>query len=99
MNAGTFTLPRAESTIVQMLAAAARDAPRVEALVFGERRLDYAGYLASVAAFARELQSLGAAGGRVATLLANSIEACIAALGTLAAGAQQVPLNPLVHRL
>ena len=74
---------------------AARDAPQGEALVFGERRLDYAGYLASVAAFARELQSLGAAGGRVATLLANSIEACIAALGTLAAGAQQVPLNPL----
>ncbi|MEO8654545.1 MAG: AMP-binding protein [Ramlibacter sp.] len=95
MNAATFTLPQAEPTIVQMLAAAARDAPQVEALVFGERRLDYTGYVASVAAFAHELQSLGAAGGRVATLLGNSIEACIAALGTLAAGAQQVPLNPL----
>ncbi|HMA08337.1 MAG TPA: AMP-binding protein, partial [Ramlibacter sp.] len=95
MNAATPALPRAEPTIVQMLAAAARDAPQVEALVFGERRLDYAGYLASVAAFARELQSLGAAGGRVATLLGNSIDACIAALGALAAGAQQVPLNPL----
>jgi long-chain acyl-CoA synthetase len=95
MNPPAGSLPRAEPTIVQMLAAAARDAPQVEALVCGERRLDYAGYLASAAAFASELQSLGAAGGRVATLLGNSIEACIAALGTLAAGAQQVPLNPL----
>ncbi len=95
MNAAIATLPRAQPTVVQMLAAAAQSSPQVEALVFGERRLDYSGYLASVAAFARELQSLGAAGGRVATLLGNSIEACVAALGTLAAGAQQVPLNPL----
>ena len=72
-----------------------RAAPQTEALVFGERRLDYAGYLACVAGFARELQSLGAQGERVATLMGNSIEACIAALGELAAGAQQVPLNPL----
>lgn len=91
----TVALPRAEPTVVQMLAAAAEAAPRGEALVSGERRLDYAGYLASVAGFARELQSQGVAGGRVATLTGNSIEGCIAALATLAAGAQQVPLNPL----
>ncbi|GAB3760612.1 long-chain fatty acid--CoA ligase [Ramlibacter monticola] len=88
-------LPPAEATVVQMLAAAAQAAPRGEALVAGERRLDYAGYLAGVAGFARELQALGAQGGRVATLMGNSIDACIAALATLAAGAQQVPLNPL----
>ncbi len=87
--------PHAQSTVVQMLVAAAEAAPRREALVFGERRLDYAGYLACVSGFARELQSLDAGGGRVATLLGNSIDACIAALASLAAGAQQVPLNPL----
>jgi long-chain acyl-CoA synthetase len=90
-----FVLPQAEPTVVHMLAAAAAAAPQGEALVCGERRLDYAGYLACVAGFARELQSLGACGGRVATLVGNSIDACVAALATLAAGAQQVPLNPL----
>jgi long-chain acyl-CoA synthetase len=88
-------LPHTEPTVVQMLAAAEQAAPHAEALVFGERRLDYAGYLASVAGFARELQAVGVAGGRVATLMGNSIDACIAALAALAAGAQQVPLNPL----
>jgi hypothetical protein len=39
-----------------MLAQAARSAARVEALVDGGRRLDYAGYAACVAAFARELR-------------------------------------------
>jgi long-chain acyl-CoA synthetase len=95
MNSGMPVLPHAQPTVVQMLAAAAQAAPKTEALVFGERRLDYAGYRAAVAGFARELQSLGATGGRVATLMGNSIDACIAALATLAAGAQQVPLNPL----
>jgi len=88
-------LPRAEPTVVQMLAAAAAAEPHAAALVCGQRRLDYAGYHASVAGFARELQALGAAGGRVATLMGNSVDACIAALASLAAGAQQVPLNPL----
>ena len=95
------TLPRSWPTVVAMLAAAAAEAPAGEALVCGERRLDYATYLASVAGFAHELQGLGVQGGRVATLLGNSIEACIAAFAALAAGAQHVPLNPLytVHEL
>ena len=78
-----------------MLAAAARAAPAAEALVFGERRLTYAQYASCVAGFARELEALGARGERVATLLGNSIEACVAAYAILAAGAQHVPLNPL----
>ena len=77
-----------------MLAAAASLGPSLEALVDGERRLDDAHYLACVAGFAHELQSLGARGERVASLLGNSIEACVTAFGTLAAGAQLVPLNP-----
>jgi long-chain acyl-CoA synthetase len=48
-----------------------------------------------VAELALELEDLGARGDRVATLLGNSIEACVAAFGALAAGAQHVPLNPL----
>jgi long-chain acyl-CoA synthetase len=95
MNAATSALPHAEPTVVQMLVASAQAAPGGEALVCSNRRLDYAGYRDSVAAFSLELQSLGVVDGRVATLLGNSIEACIAALATLAAGAQQVPLNPL----
>jgi long-chain acyl-CoA synthetase len=59
-------------------------------LVCGERRLDYATYAGAVAAFASTLE-----GPRVATLLPNSIEACIAMFGVWAAGAQLVPLNPL----
>jgi len=92
---GAAALPRVHASVVAMLAAAADEAPAVEALVDGERRLNYDAYLACVAAFAARLEALGARGERVATLLANSIEACISAFAALAAGAQQVPLNPL----
>ena len=92
----TRALPRVHASVVDMLVAAAREAPGAEALVFGARRVDYATYLASVAGFARELEGLGARGGRVATLIGNSIEACIAAFAALAAGAQHVPLNALL---
>jgi long-chain acyl-CoA synthetase len=95
MSAWVPELPQPWPTVVDMLAAAAAQAGQTEALVCGERRLDYATYLACVAGFARELEALGVCGERVATLLGNSIEACIAAFATLAAGAQQVPLNPL----
>ncbi len=89
-------LAGARESVVAMLAAAATKAPHAEALVFGERRLDHAGYLACVAGFARELESIGARGERVATLIGNSIDACIAMFGALAAGAQLVPLNTLL---
>jgi long-chain acyl-CoA synthetase len=86
---------RVPATVVQLLAEAAAGAPKAEALVFGERRLKYGEYASCVAGFARELKSFGVRGERVATLLGNSIEACVAAFGALAAGAQHVPLNPL----
>jgi long-chain acyl-CoA synthetase len=85
----------APATVVHMLAEAARRAPQAEALVSGERRFSYADYVSCAAGFARELEALGARGERVATVLGNSIEACVAAFGALAAGAQHVPLNPL----
>jgi long-chain acyl-CoA synthetase len=90
-----FALPHVYPTVVHMLAEAAARNADAEALVCRERRLCYGEYLACVGGFARELEALGARGERVATLLGNSIEACIAAFGALAAGAQHVPLNPL----
>jgi long-chain acyl-CoA synthetase len=82
-------------SVVHMLDEAARIAPRREALVCGDERLDYEGYVRCVSAFARELIALGAAGERVAIVLGNSVDTCIALFGTHAARAQAVPLNPL----
>lgn len=78
-----------------MLAKAAADAPQREALVMGGERLTYAEYARCVAGLARELKALGAAGERVAFVLGNSLDICIAYFGVHAAGAQAVPLNPL----
>ncbi len=89
------SLPRVYPTVVHMLADAAARATQAQALVFEGRRLAYAEYLARVGGLARALERLGARGERVATLLDNSIDACVAAFGILAAGAQHVPLNPL----
>ncbi len=89
---GTYTR---YPSVVHMLEEAARLAPKAQALVCGEERLDYEAYLRCVAAFARELIALGAAGERVAIVLGNSIDIGIALFGTHAARAQAVPLNPL----
>ena len=76
-----------------MLAAAAAARPDAEALVCGKRRLSYRDYLQAVSGFAVALGERK--GQRIASRLGNSIEACVAAFGVLAAGAQHVPLNPL----
>ena len=91
----TTVLPRVCPTVVHMLLEAAAVRPDAPALVFGDRQLDYRRYATSVAAFAAELDACGVRGARVATLLPNSIEACIAGFAVPAAGAQHVPLNPL----
>src|SRR4029077_14347569 len=77
-------------TVVHMLAAAAAARPQGEALVCGDRRVTYGEYFSSVTSLAAELH-----GERVATLLPNAIETCVAMFGVLASGAQLVPLNPL----
>ena len=82
-------------TVVAMLRAAAAAAPEREALVDGSRRLSYRDYLACVAGFARELSALGVRGERVAYVLPNGLDICIATFAIHAAGAQAVPLNPL----
>ena len=66
-----------------------------EALVCGDERLTYAQYGHCVAALARELIEKNARGQRVALVLANGADICIATFAVHAAGAQVVPLNPL----
>ncbi|MBS0561606.1 MAG: AMP-binding protein, partial [Proteobacteria bacterium] len=72
-------------TVIHLLASAAAEAPEAEALVLDDQRLTYREYAACAAALAGVLRGLGAEGGRVATLLPNSLEACIAAFAVHAA--------------
>lgn len=88
-------LPRIHPTVVHMLAEAAERWPDREALVCGEDRLTYKEYFAAVSGFASELRELGAEGKRVALLMGNSVDICIAMFAAHAACAQAVPLNPL----
>jgi long-chain acyl-CoA synthetase len=77
-------------TVVHMLAAAAAARPQGEALVCGDRRVTYGEYFSFVNHLSHQLR-----GERIATLMPNSIEACVATFGVMASGAQLVPLNPL----
>ena len=92
-------LPRVHPTVVHMLADTCARVPDREALILGATRILYSDYLACVSGYARELQALGDGGSlrgqRVALILSNSVESCIATFAALAAGAQVVPLNPL----
>ncbi len=83
-----------QGTVVDLLFAAARTRPDVTALICGAESLDYAGYADAVRALGRKLRAGSPPGGRIATLLPNSLDACIAHFAVLAAGRQLVPLNP-----
>lgn len=89
------SLPHIHPTVVHMLADAAERWPDREALVCGTDRLNYKEYFAAVSGFAAELHELGVAGERVALIMGNSVDICIAMFAIHAAGAQAVPLNPL----
>jgi long-chain acyl-CoA synthetase len=78
-----------------MLRETAERWPEREALVCGDERLTYSAYLGAVATFAEELVALGARGERVALVLGNGLDICVATFAAHAAGAQVVPLNPL----
>jgi long-chain acyl-CoA synthetase len=88
-------LPRVFPSVVHMLAEAAAKAPAREALAMGEERLTYGEYARCAAGLALELKSLGLAGERIAFVLGNSLDICVAYFGVHAAGCQAVPLNPL----
>jgi acyl-CoA ligase (AMP-forming) (exosortase A-associated) len=71
--------------------------PAAEALVYGERRLDYAGLASQVAAVAAAIFGHGlAAGDRVAVYMEKRIENVAALFGAAAAGCVFVPVNPLL---
>ena len=88
-------LPVAFPTVVHALVDAAAKSPEREALALGEERLNYREYLRCVAGFSRELRELGLGGRRVALLMGNSIDVCIAMYAVHTARAEAVPLNPV----
>lgn len=95
MTAPGDTLDRVFPSVVHMLHEAAATAPERDALVMGDERLSYREYARCAAGLARELADRGAAGGRVALVMGNSLDICIAYFGVHAARAQVVPLNPV----
>jgi long-chain acyl-CoA synthetase len=78
-----------------MLIDAASRAPQREALVFAGERLTYDEYLRCVIGFADELGRFGVADGRVALVMRNSVDSCIAMFAIHMARAQATPLNPI----
>src|SRR5262245_16911690 len=91
---GDSDMPTTPRTLAHLLIAAATRAPETEALVCGDRRLDYRAYLGRVCGLALEFQKRGLAGERIGLLLGNSIEMAIASFAVHMAGAQAVLLNP-----
>ena len=87
-------LPTVHDSVVAMLDHTANEFPGRVALCVGEAQLTYNELRNTVAGMARMLMGAGSHGRRVATLLPNSLVACIAPYAIAAAGAQQVPLNP-----
>lgn len=87
-------LPAVHDSVVAMLEHTASAYPDRVALLMGEEQLTYEELRNTVAGMARMLRSAGSRGRRVATLLPNSLVACIAPYAIAAAGAQHVPLNP-----
>ena len=86
-------MPRVHSSIVSMLEHSCDEWGPQPALVCGEQTLSYTELRACVLGLARWLVQAGAKGQRVATVLPNSLLACIAPYAVAAAGAQHVPLN------
>lgn len=85
------------STLDADLRHAAAAAPVEEALVAGDRRMTFAELDAAASTLAAGLHALGVErGDRVALLLPNGVDACIAIYGALRAGAAFVPLNPTI---
>lgn len=83
-------------TVIHMLQDAAHIAPDRVALTADDKSLTYREYWAAVAAAAVEMARLGCEpGDRVAVLLPNGLDICVATNAIHAARAQCVPLNPI----
>lgn len=80
--------------LASRLLVTARHNPRRDAIVDGDRRIDYAELAARVKGFAGFLHAQGlGAGERIAIVLPNSLEAVVACYGSWLAGCVAVPLN------
>ena len=91
----TPAMPQVWPTVIDMLADAAKHAPKHPAVVCGDKHLNYAEYRRCVIALAAELQGANiGTGNRVALLMGNSADIAVATFAVQAAGAQVVPLNP-----
>ena len=85
-------------TIVHALRASVERYPERPALICREREVSYAELGSAVLGVAEQLARVGVAGQRVIVALPTSIDAVVAVLGVLAAGAQVVPINPFFTR-
>ena len=90
-----YDLPRLFDTVVHMLQDAGETSPDHVALICEGEDMTYQSFVRCVAGFARELEGLGARGGRIALVCGNSFEIVVASFAAYAAGAQVVPINPL----
>ncbi|OKJ94619.1 hypothetical protein AMK26_32945 [Streptomyces sp. CB03234] len=88
--AGPLPLPHAH----ELVARTARRTPDAPAVVHGERTLTYAELSAAADALAGWLVSEGLARKRIGIRIGRSIDALVAVLGVLRAGAACVPLDP-----
>jgi long-chain acyl-CoA synthetase len=86
-------MPAIHSSIVHMLDHTCSLWGQQTAIVFGEQRLTYFELRSCVIGLAQALRNAGVEGQRVATILPNSITACIAPYAIAAAGAQHIPMN------
>jgi long-chain acyl-CoA synthetase len=81
---------RFRGTVVEMVFEAAALRPRAPALACGGEVLGYADYAGAVLALAARI----AGHARIAVLLPNGVDACVAHFAVLASGAQLLPMNP-----
>ena len=99
---GRYTLdPRYRHfpTIMHALAHTAERVPERPGLIVpgadgSDRVLCFRDYAAAVAAMARRFEAQGARGKAVAVVMGNGMEAAIALMGAMAAGALAAPVNP-----
>jgi long-chain acyl-CoA synthetase len=81
-------------TVIHALDDAATRLPDRTGLIVQDRALSYRQYRAAVAGMARHFEALGARGRTVAVCMGNGMEAGVALLGAMAAGALAAPVNP-----
>ena len=81
-------------SLVHMFAAAVAAQPGRIAVVCGDDEITYAQMQSGVVGLANHLCTLGAQGGRVVVMMANSVAMDIALMAVLAAQAQAAPVNP-----